>query len=120
MATRRQWIGMGIAGAAAGVANGLFGGGGGMLLIPLMVWLTDLEDDAIFPASVSIIFPICLVSLFMTWKSNAPDGATMLPYLIGSLAGGLLAGILGRSIPTKWLHRALGILILWGGIRYLC
>jgi len=42
------------------------------------------------------------------------------PYLFGSAAGGFLAGMYGKKIPTKWLHRGLGVLILWGGFRYLC
>ena len=40
--------------------------------------------------------------------------------LIGSGAGGILAGFFGSKIPTHWLHRLLGVLILWGGYRYLC
>ena len=40
--------------------------------------------------------------------------------ILGSMAGGLLAGWTGNRIPVKWLHRILGILIIWGGIRYLC
>ena len=27
---------------------------------------------------------------------------------------------MASQIPAKWLHRGLGIFILWGGIRYLC
>jgi len=42
-----------------------------------------------------------------------------LPYLIGSLIGGVGAGLWGKRIPVLWLHRILGVLILWGGIRYL-
>ena len=42
-----------------------------------------------------------------------------LPYLLGSALGGSLAGLWGKKIPTRWLHRGLGVLILWGGIRYL-
>lgn len=107
------------AGAVAGAVNGLFGAGGGMLLVPLLTLLSDLEEDGIFPASVSIILPICLVSLFLgTGFSNLPWSEAF-PYLLGSAAGGILAGFLGKKIPTLWLHRALGILILWGGIRYL-
>ena len=41
-------------------------------------------------------------------------------YLFGSAAGGIAAGVWGRHIPVHWLHRSLGILILWGGLRYLC
>ena len=52
-----------LAGTAAGIINGLFGAGGGMVLVPLLTLLTDLEDREIFPASVSIMLPMCLVSL---------------------------------------------------------
>lgn len=113
-------IGTGLAGIGAGAVNGLFGAGGGMVLVPLLTWMTNLKDDEIFPASVSIILPICIVSLSLTWKTGTIDWSVAVPYLIGSIAGGVFAGIFGRKIPTLWLHRLLGILILWGGIRYLC
>ena len=111
---------MAIAGALAGVVNGLFGAGGGMSLGPLLTWLTALRDDAIFPASVSIILPICFVSLSITFQTNSVPWNVAVPYLIGSTAGGILAGIFGKHIPTLWLHRLLGILIIWGGIHYIC
>ena len=104
------------AGLAAGAVNGLFGAGGGMVLIPLLGLLTQMEEDEIFASSLSIILPICIVSLLST-DSIAWQEA--LPWLPGSALGGVLAGIWGKKIPVKWLHRGLGILILWGGIRYL-
>lgn len=109
-----------IAGAVAGTVNGLFGAGGGMVLVPLLTMLTDLQDREVFPASVSIILPMCLVSLSISAMAGGLPWAVALPYLIGSVLGGILAGLLGKHIPTVWLHRGLGILILWGGWRYLC
>lgn len=109
-----------LAGLAAGIVNGLFGAGGGMVLVPLLTLLTNLDDNTIFPASISIILPLCLVSLGVTAFTDAIPWTTSLPYLIGSAVGGTAAGLWGKKIPVKWLHRGLGILILWGGIRYLC
>lgn len=116
----RKYIGITVAGIYAGAVNGLFGAGGGMVLVPLLTWLTDLEDQEIFPASVSIILPICIISLSMTFQWDSLTFETVLPYLLGSAAGGILAGLLAKRIPTAWLHRLLGGLILWGGVRYLC
>lgn len=116
---RSKW-GIIIAGAAAGTVSGLFGAGGGMILVPLLSALTDTEDDQIFPTSVSIILPICVVILLSRFNEIATAIPTALPYLLGSIPGGVLAGITGKYIPTKWLHRGLGLLIIWGGIRYLC
>lgn len=114
----RNGIYMAIAGAAAGAVTGLFGGGGGMVLIPLMTFLTDLKDKELFACSIGVILPICLTSLALSGGGDL-SWSTSLPWLIGSALGGILAGTLGRRIPAKWLHRGLGILILWGGWRYL-
>lgn len=91
-----------------------------MILVPLLSRLTDLEEGEIFPASVSIILPICLVSLSFTAFQGTFALGESLPYLAGSAIGGILSGIFGKRIPTLWLHRGLGLLILWGGVRYLC
>lgn len=109
-----------LAGTLAGAVNGLFGAGGGMVLVPLLTMLTPLEDRQVFPSSVSIILPVCLVSLACTAFTTGIAWREALPYLAGSAVGGVLAGLWGRKIPVKWLHRGLGLLILWGGFRYLC
>ncbi len=117
---KKKHLPMIICGICAGAVNGLFGAGGGMVLVPLLVWLSRLPEDEIFPASVSIILPICLVSLSLTLQPGTVPWNIAVPYLLGSSAGGILAGLLAKRIPTLWLHRLLGILILWGGVRYLC
>ncbi len=106
-----------LSGLCAGAVNGFFGAGGGMVLVPMLGRLCDIPDDQIFPASIRIMLPICLVSL---WQTAGPlPWKPALPYLAGSLAGGILAAKLGKRIPALWLHRVLGILILWGGVRML-
>ena len=116
---RQKLLGILLAGAAAGAVNGLLGAGGGMILVPLLTILTDLKDGDIFPASISIIFPICIVTLTITAITGSLPWKQALPYLLDSAAGGILSGIFGKHIAVTWLHRGLGILILWGGIRYL-
>ena len=115
-----QLIKMALAGAMAGIVNGLFGAGGGMVLVPLLSLLADLNENEIFPASISIILPICVVSLTCYATSDPLPWSSAFPYLIGSVAGGVIAGLLGQKVPVKWLHRILGVLIIWGGFRYLC
>ena len=115
----KQWLGIALAGFGAGAVNGLFGAGGGMVLVPLLSMLTDMEDTDIFPSSISIILPICLVSLTVTGLTGSIAWSEAFPYLIGSALGGGAAGLWGKKIPTVWLHRGLGILIIWGGVRYL-
>ena len=107
-----------IAGGAAGMVNGLFGAGGGMVLVPALGKHTGIPESGRFSASIAIIAPICIISLLLSY----PWGISfrqVFPYLLGSALGGIAAGAWGKHIPTLWLHRILGLLIIWGGIRYI-
>ena len=106
-------------GLFTGFVTGIFGGGGGMILVPLLTLLPEIEEESIFPSSICIILPICIVSLWFASGNTTVSWEQIFPYLLGSFLGGMSAGIFGRKIPVLWLHRILGILVLWGGMRSL-
>lgn len=108
------------AGSAAGAVNGLFGAGGGMALVPMLRGVVKLSEACIFPSSVTIILPICVISAAISFSGGLVDLKLLLPFLIGSTVGGLLAGFYGQKIPVLWLRRIFGVIIVLGGIRYLC
>lgn len=109
-----------VAGFAAGTINGMFGGGGGMVLIPLLTLLSGIEESDLFQSSVAIILPICLVSLVTSAFTSEIPWRDSIPWLLSGMVGGYLAVKWGKKIPVLWLHRGLGAMILYGGIRYLC
>lgn len=106
-----------VIGALAGLANGTFGAGGGMVLVPLFTGWLKLEQRRAFATSVAVILPLSAAALVIyLWKGQA-DLAGALPYLLGGLAGGCLSGRLFKRVSMIWLRRAFGLLILYGGIR---
>ncbi len=111
----RAWI----SGAAAGVVNGLFGAGGGMVLLPLLGKTTELEGKEVFANCVAIILPISLVSAVVYFIRGGNFASESVPYLIGGALGGVIAGLVLKKLKTVWLHRALGLFIIWGGVRLL-
>ena len=108
-----------LAGLAAGFVNGFFGAGGGMVLVPLLIFLVGLPDKLAFSSAISIILPLCVVSLVIYGRHDMLPLSDALHYLIGGAGGGVLAGLWFQKVPAKWLHLALGALILLGGVRLL-
>ena len=90
-----------------------------MVLVPMLNGWTDLKEEEVFPSSIAVILPLCLVSLGASAFYSKIDFKTALPYLFGGAVGAVPAGLWGQKIPVKWLHRGLGLMILSGGIRYL-
>ena len=48
-----------LAGAAAGLTNGFFGGGGGSVLVPMLTRVCGLDQRRAFATSVAVILPLC-------------------------------------------------------------
>lgn len=108
-----------ISGVAAGSINGLFGGGGGMALVPLLTKWCGVEEKKSFANCVAVIFPFCVISAAIYLFRTHLDLMVALPYLIGGLAGGLVGGRLFKNVPTVWLRRIFAAFLLYGGVRYL-
>ena len=115
----KTWLRYGLSGAAAGMINGLFGAGGGMVLVPMLIKLCKVEDKKAFASAISIILPLSLVSLFIYHQQGSFPLSEALPYLLGGLIGGILGGILFKKTTAQFLHKFFGLIILWGGVRLL-
>ena len=113
------WLRPALAGGAAGLVNGFFGGGGGMVLVPLLAGWCGLGQRKAFATSVAIILPVCALSAAIYLFRGGVDLWRALPYLVGGLLGGLLGGRLFRRMNMVWLRRLFALLLLYGGVKAL-
>ncbi|MCI7734615.1 MAG: sulfite exporter TauE/SafE family protein [Dysosmobacter sp.] len=108
-----------IAGGAAGLANGLFGGGGGMVFLPILSRCGELSQRKLYATCVGVIFPICLVSAAVYLFRGGVSLMTALPYLIGGLIGGWIGGKLYGKVSTKFLKWLFAAFLFYAGVKYL-
>lgn len=108
-----------IAGAAAGAANGLFGGGGGMVLLPLLSRSQELTRRELFATCVGVIFPVCVISAGIYFLRSALSLSQALPYLVGGLIGGWIGGKLYGKLSTVLLKWLFALFLFYAGVRYL-
>ncbi len=106
-----------VTGALAGIANGLFGSGGGLFLVPLFTAWCGLKQKQAFATSVAVIFPLSAVSLLVFSLRGGLAWNVAWPYVVGGAAGGLFSGLIFQKLSVPWLRRLFGILLLYGGIR---
>lgn len=104
-----------VCGAAVGVANSLFGGGGGMIAVP-MLQKTGLQEKQAHATAILLILPVSLLSfVFYVWK-GLYDFSILIPTSLGVTAGGALgARLLGR-LPVKTVNILFAILQFTAGI----
>ena len=108
-----------IAGGAAGLANGLFGGGGGMVFLPILSRKGDLSPRKLYATCVGVIFPVCIVSAAVYLLRGGVAFMTALPYLTGGLIGGFFGGKLYGKVSTKLLKWLFAGFLFYGGVKYL-
>lgn len=108
-----------ITGLLSGIPNGFFGAGGGMILVPLFCRWIKLPEREAFATSVSVILPMSAVSAIIYLLREDFKFLEAVPYLIGGLAGGVIAGFIFKKVPTGLLRKALGLFIIYGGVRSL-
>lgn len=106
-----------LTGAASGLVNGFFGGGGGMVLLPLLRGWLKLDGRRAFATCVAIMLPMCAVSAGAYLPRSGISLTAAAPYLLGGLAGGIISGKGLKRVPPKLLIRAFALLIIFGGLR---
>ena len=108
-----------VAGILAGLVNGCFGGGGGMVMAPLLMNWCGLEEKRALATCVAVILPLCVLSAAICVLRGGFDWLLALPYLIGGGIGGALGGLLFGKVSGLWLRRLFALFLLYGGVRYL-
>ena len=116
MKHRSTWKSV-LAGAAAGLTNGFFGGGGGSVLVPMLTRVCGLDQRRAFATSVAVILPLCALSVCIYFLRGGLDFWAALPYLVGGTAGGWAGGKWFKGVRMVWLKRAFGLLLIYGGVR---
>lgn len=104
---------------AAGVTNGLFGGGGGIPLALLLTKWAGLEEKKAFANCVAVILPMCAVSAAPYYRRAELSLMAALPCLLGGALGGFVGGRIFKKVPDVWLRRVFALFLLYGGARYL-
>jgi len=99
-------------GAAAGVLSGLFGVGGGILMVPAMVLLLGFGQHLAQATSLAAIVPIAAVGALVFGRADSVDLLAALVLVAGSLLGVRAGARLMDRLSDERLSRIFGAFLV--------
>lgn len=107
-----------ISGALVGIANSLFGGGGGMLAVPLL-GKTGLNEKQAHATAILVILPVSLLSFILYALRGYSRLSVLIPTALGVVVGGTLGANLLKRLPTKTVNLIFAALQALAGVFLL-
>ena len=106
-----------LCGMVIGFINGFFGGGGGMLCVPIFEKVLKLENKESHATTLCVILPLCVVSSFVYIYNNSLDFIELILVTGGAVLGGILGAFLLKKLNSKWVRVIFAIIMLVAGIK---
>lgn len=106
-----------LASVFVGFVNGFFGGGGGMICVPVLEKFLHLDNKKSHATAIAVIVPLSLVSSIVYISKTSVNWMQVLWVGIGVCAGGILGAILLKKINSKMLRFIFAIIMLVAGIK---
>lgn len=107
-----------LGGALIGTANGAFGGGGGMLAVPLLR-AGGLETAKAHATAIAVILPASVVSGAVYLFGGLVPMDLLVPTALGVLLGGFFGAKLLGVLPGKAVNFLFALLMVAAGVRML-
>lgn len=106
-------------GVFVGLINGFFGGGGGMLCVPLLEKILKVETKKAHATAIMIILPISIASAAAyIFNGYADFGATAISS-IGVVAGGFGGALLLKKLQSVWVGIVFALVMIVAGLKLL-
>jgi len=107
------------AGAFIGFVNGFWGGGGGMLCVPLLINFIKLPEKKAHATTLLIMLPLSIASLIVYYLSENLPIFDAIKIGFGFVIGGILGALLLKKISNIWLDILFSVIIIAGGVKLL-
>ncbi len=104
-------------GLGAGIVSGLFGVGGGVIMVPGMVLWLGLGPHRAHATSVAAIVAAAAAGLSPFAASGDVEWSAVPILLVGSAIGAVTAASLLGRLPALWLTRGFVVLLLVTAVR---
>ncbi|MBE7087470.1 MAG: sulfite exporter TauE/SafE family protein [Clostridiales bacterium] len=115
---KEGWLSV-LTGVVTGFINGLFGGGGGMIVVPMLTYLLKRSPKTAHATAILIILPLSLVSGLIYLAFGNFKWEIGLPVGIGVTVGGIVGAFLLKKLSAKWVTIIFAVMMAIAGGKML-
>ncbi len=105
-----------ITGISSGIANGLFGSGGGLISVPFLE-KSGLDAKSAHGTSIGITLVLSIASAVIYLLKGSVDISLALKLIPGGLAGAAAGAILMKKISNSLLKKIFAIFLIISGLK---
>jgi uncharacterized protein len=115
-----QIAGLVLIGAAAGVLAGMFGIGGGLIIVPALVILFGFKQHAAVGTSLgALLLPVGAIGAWVYWRNGNVNLRYSALLAAGLLVGAFLGAKLVEPVSDLALRRMFGVFLLVVSVKML-
>ena len=108
-----------VLGAFSGGVNVLFGGGGGMLVVPALRYGLGIEEKRAHASAIAVMLPLSTVSAAIYTMRGVWDVRLGLLVGCGAVLGGAMGALLLKKVPKTALSLLFYGVMIYAGVKFL-
>lgn len=108
-----------LVGLVAGIISGLFTAGGGLIVVPALLYTLKLEPRKARATSIFCILPMVCVTAIFYGQNNFINWEIGIKCAIGGIIGGIVGAKLLNHLPEKYLKIAFTIFLVYAGMNMI-
>ncbi len=106
-----------LTGAVSGVISGLFGVGGGIIIVPALTYFLNLPIKTAIGSSLAIIIPTALMGASKHFHQGNIDWKVVISVAPMAVAGGYAGAWLTQHIEPAYIRKGFAALMIYVGIQ---
>ncbi len=107
-------------GISAGIIAGALGVGGGIVIVPALVFIFGMTQHQAQGTSLAVLlFPVGILAVMNYYKGGYVNFKFAVILIIAFVAGSYFGSLLSVQLPDKILRKIFGILMLVVGIKMI-
>lgn len=116
---KNKWFVKGICALIVGFINGFFGGGGGLITVPVLERMYKLPTKKAHATAIAIMLPISIVSSLVYLFNNEFKLAVTASVTVGVIAGGFIGALLLKNLKGTVVRWIFIVILFSAGIRMI-